>query len=314
MHLPTEKNMYLSAWMVIVFLALVAIGYFLVRQHRLLEPLADAQATRASLKKNRKQPFAEAMHFWDTLDWNTPSGQQPVSIAEDFPRYGALLNALPYAEAEKAIVSLLKKAAHKERLDLYRYFVVLSKEYWHNPNAISTNERLYAVVLRQVVQCNRLDSYERKSAQETLDLLNRNNPGNLAEDFIYTTWNGKRYHLYTLEAPYTLLFFYNPECHACQRVLEEMKQDKRLTKAIQHQELTVLAVYIDADEQVWKNHLAEMPSTWIHGYDKHQQITLKRSYDLKAIPTLYVLNRDKRVLLKDASWPQIASHLFQSLP
>jgi hypothetical protein len=42
-----------------------------------------------------------------------------------------------------------------------------------------------------------------------------------------------------------------------------------------------------------------MPKGWICGYDKEMTLTHKRLYDLKAIPSLYLLDKRKHVLVKD---------------
>ena len=42
-----------------------------------------------------------------------------------------------------------------------------------------------------------------------------------------------------------------------------------------------------------------MPSRWIVGYDEGMKITETKSYDLRAIPSLYLLDSTKRVLIKD---------------
>ncbi len=41
---------------------------------------------------------------------------------------------------------------------------------------------------------------------------------------------------------------------------------------------------------------------WINGYDKELTVLERELYDLKAMPTLYLLDKDKKVLLKDARW------------
>ena len=48
---------------------------------------------------------------------------------------------------------------------------------------------------------------------------------------------------------------------------------------------------------------------WIDAYDAEQTILNQNLYDLKAIPTLYLLDKDKKVLLKDASVGQIEVYL-----
>ncbi len=50
---------------------------------------------------------------------------------------------------------------------------------------------------------------------------------------------------------------------------------------------------------IWKKHLPEMPKNWIHGRDENEYPYKNNIYDLHAIPTIYLLDRNKRVILKD---------------
>jgi len=61
----------------------------------------------------------------------------------------------------------------------------------------------------------------------------------------------------------------------------------------------VLAVYTDKDEMIWLDHLKEMPAGWIQGRDEDEYLYKNSVYDLKAIPTVYLLDKEKKVLLKD---------------
>ena len=51
-----------------------------------------------------------------------------------------------------------------------------------------------------------------------------------------------------------------------------------------------------------------MPKEWIVGTDQ-EQIKTEALYDLKAMPVLYLLDKDMNVLLKDASYPIIQNYL-----
>ena len=57
---------------------------------------------------------------------------------------------------------------------------------------------------------------------------------------------------------------------------------------------------------------AVFPARWIDGYDAGQRLTREQVYDLKAMPTLYLLDVDKRVILKDASAERIEAWLSES--
>jgi hypothetical protein len=71
--------------------------------------------------------------------------------------------------------------------------------------------------------------------------------------------------------------------------------------------LTILTLYPDQDLDEWLSHLSDLPTGWVHGYDKDLKITNQRLYDIKAIPTIYLLDKDKRVLLKDTSIEAVES-------
>lgn len=76
--------------------------------------------------------------------------------------------------------------------------------------------------------------------------------------------------------------------------------------------LKILAVYPDEDLDAWKGHVSVMLKDWINSYDKSVSLKNDEIYDLKAIPTLYLLNKEKKVLLKDATFQQIENYLSQT--
>ncbi len=52
-----------------------------------------------------------------------------------------------------------------------------------------------------------------------------------------------------------------------------------------------------------------MPDNWVNAYDEKLQISNEELYDLKAMPTLYLLDKEKKVLLKDAELKDIVLFL-----
>ena len=67
--------------------------------------------------------------------------------------------------------------------------------------------------------------------------------------------------------------------------------------------------YPDEDIEAWRAYLPNMPSSWINAYDKEQTLTLKTLYDLSALPSFYLLDKDKKVLLKDVMWEDVLYYL-----
>ena len=75
--------------------------------------------------------------------------------------------------------------------------------------------------------------------------------------------------------------------------------------------LLVINVYPDEDVQAWLDYLPNYPAEWVCGYDADQILNSGTHYWLRAIPSLYLLDEEKRVILKDAPLNLLIATLHQ---
>jgi hypothetical protein len=143
-----------------------------------------------------------------------------------------------------------------------------------------------------------VDSSNKSKTRARFFLLMQNREGSLANDFVYSTAAGYRNTMYELKAEYTLLYFYNPECQACKNMTDALTKSEVVNRSINKRKTKVLAIYTDKDEKVWLSHLPGYPASWIHGRDENEYLYKNSVYDLRAIPTVYLLDKNKKVLLK----------------
>ena len=73
--------------------------------------------------------------------------------------------------------------------------------------------------------------------------------------------------------------------------------------------MKVLNIYIDEDLEAWKSYMPIYPEKWYNGFDPDLVIRTDKTYNVRAIPSLYLLDADKTVLLKDTT----PERLFDSL-
>ena len=71
-------------------------------------------------------------------------------------------------------------------------------------------------------------------------------------------------------------------------------------KQLEEGTLLVVNVYPDEDLQAWLDYLPNYPEEWVCGCDPDQVLNSDTRYWLRAIPSLYLLDEQKRVVLKDA--------------
>ena len=251
-------------------------------------------------------------HFWDKFAFTDTMYCHAPEITEQ--AFLDFIILFPYAKNEKVFEGVKKLLDSSEVEEvMYNYFCSLADRILYNPNSRYRSDEFYIPFLEHVVESKKINELSKIRSQQMLQLAYRNRIGSKAENFVYTTETGSSGRLHNISAPKVLLMFYNPECKECKQTTDQIKQSSVITEAVSSGKLKILTVYPDEKMEVWQSHLKNFPSSWINGYDKSLAIRNNQVYDLKAIPTLYLLDVDKTVLLKDASVENIQGFLSQNL-
>lgn len=216
------------------------------------------------------------------------------------------IEILPYAPQRNKAVKQMLASAEKGGREMLDYFLTLYEKYLYDPNSPLRNSELYIPVLEYIQVSKALTSEEKERPAQLLRLARKNRPGRKAEDFVYTLADGRNGRLSQVKAEFTILFFNAPDCDECRRVHDCLASVGQFYDWIAGGRLAILSVYPDADLVMWR--AAWYPKEWISGYDAGQVITKEEVYDLVASPTLYLLDKDKNVILKDATLEQILEY------
>ena len=191
-----------------------------------------------------------------------------------------------------------------------RVLMKTADDYLYNSNSPFYNEGLYGVYLETLLDVLPTDDVQRSTYNFRLKLVKRNNPGDRATDFTYYLPDDRRRTLAAtpVKGDRLLLVFYDPECESCHAVLGQMTASSALAEAVKTGRISVLAIYTEGNEEVWRKALPDMPEGWTIGAD-HEAVKTGALYDLKAMPSLYLLDGQKKVLLKDAAFEEISRFL-----
>ena len=248
-------------------------------------------------------------HYWDNVNFaDTNYIHHPEVTEQAWADYCDLLNHVPLETAHEAMRKMIDRSNADKKV--FAYFTDLADKYLYDPNSPMRNEEYYIPVLEAMIASPILDETEKIRPQARLQLAQKNRIGTKALNFTYTLTSGAQGNLYQLKADYILLFINNPGCHACTETIEGLKNAPFINQLLKEKKLILLSVYPDEELDEWRKHLSEFPKEWINGYDKKFAIKEQQLYDLKAIPTLYLLNKEKTVLLKDATAQAIEEYLM----
>lgn len=264
-----------------------------------------------------KTPLAQAVLACQSgpSDWQGADLSDATLLGDDrtnethFADYIMNLSTLDSIRLKASVDDFLDHTRKDTGGRVFAYYLSLAGRYLYDPNSPYRNEELYIPFMQYVLDHTPSQAAEHQRAAFQMGMILKNRPGTSARDIRYSLEKGSTGSLYGIHSGYTLLYFYNPGCSACKQATAFLKDSPLINTLIADRQLSLLAIYPDQDAKAWKEHLQEMPASWIRGWDKQGAINRERLYDLRATPSLYLLDHNKKVLLKDALPEQVERFL-----
>jgi thiol-disulfide isomerase/thioredoxin len=101
--------------------------------------------------------------------------------------------------------------------------------------------------------------------------------------------------LYNVKSPYTILYFWDPDCGHCKKATPKVKAyyDKVKTKGVQ-----VFAVCTEVEMEKWRKYIRENNLDWINVADPKIQNNFRHEFDVLTTPQIFILDKDKKIIAK----------------
>lgn len=245
-------------------------------------------------------------HYWDGYDFADTTLIRKTEVPEQgFANFVDLLPRFDSLAMERGVDAFAQGAFGLDTPRKVRsHFVQLTELYLFDEASPMRSDSLYARFLRRMAAAPAFDVAERGRFSWLLGMIGRNQRGSIAADFSYADRNGHRSSLQNTDAELLLLYFHDPGCDICHTVTAQLSADSRLTA---DPRVKVLAIAPDADEAAWRDNPQPFPSTWIdaHCIDG----TPRQLYFIRSLPAIYLLDKDRRVLLKEPPADELTAFL-----
>ncbi|MBR4826279.1 MAG: DUF5106 domain-containing protein [Bacteroidales bacterium] len=269
-------------------------------------------------------------HYWDAYfseggrtDAGAVLGVSNEGLEQALANYISLLsmvkerampdNPEPLTKARKSVRGLFSAIERKHLEDtsahVYPLLTELVSKYLYDPNSPLRDEDLYLPFV-EAMERSAFTSDDMRAACRYEASQCRTNPfGSTVPDIRYSDVRGRKGTLYGVKADYTMLFFSNPGCNSCKEIIGELTSRDYIDRYIADGKLAIVNIYIDEEVGKWRDYVPNYPSNWVNGYDYTFQLRDSGKYDIRAIPSLYLLDSSKRVLMKDAPTERVLSYL-----
>jgi len=249
-------------------------------------------------------------HFWDGISLADPGLLRSPMLNNKIMDY---LDNVIIQQADSVIIAL-DQLIHdsKSNDEAFRYLLItLTNKYESSP--VMGFDKVFVHLVDQYYITNQAtwtDPKTIKKLKERAASIRPNFIGNPAPAFTLQDTLGTDFRLYNIEAEYTILYFYDPDCGHCKKVtpmLYEAYPELRAKGA------EILAICATTNRKRWHEFIVEHDLNWINLADLASKTNVKYFYDVRTYPTVYILNRDKKILVKKVAVediPQIIDQLI----
>ncbi len=255
----------------------------------LLRPLLRDGAPNPAYSQWQRQ------HYWDNTDFKNESLLNNLFWQVSFDNYfGRFVKPQP----DSMIAAIDELLAKTPKNGAFYRFIVLRITQFFEQNEAPGADRIFV---------HMVDHYQKKQEtpwldKATLDRLGYkadthrpNLTGSLAVNFTLPDETGKPIELYEIQAPFTLLIFYSPLCSHCMDIMPNIYQTY-----LDYESKGLAAIALNTDQQkaYWKKFVGQQNWRWFDLDDATKMEQLEQQYAAFNLPVFYLLDKDKKILVK----------------
>lgn len=247
-----------------------------------------------------------AVHYWDGFDFkNNALIGKPEITEQGFANF---ISIMPYVTEKKAAFTAFSRRM-TENPKMMEHLLEVSERYLFDNFSPVYDEELFLLMVNELLEQPKLSLAQSERLRYLREIALKNRVGRAATDFVFVQRNGKRMSLKEVKADYVLLYLNDPECSACKQIKEALENSEIICRWKNSGWMKVVSVCIEGKTTGWQNIPA--PEGWVDGCDMDRRLLEDDLYDLRNLPAIYLLDADKKIMLKNATVQRLEQVLEQ---
>jgi len=274
-------------------------------------PEAPASLDQQAGQQWRYRYYKE--HFLDNIDFSEPGMLRTPVFHQKIDEYlEKMTYKHPDSISEAAHTIIEKCKANKE---VFRYCVVTLSNKYETSNIMGMDgvfvdlAESYYLTGEAYWADSALVAKIAKRVQELRPLI-----GDTAPDFIARDTLMQPVSLYGVDARYTVLYFYSPDCGHCKKKTPVLR--KLYNEELKDMDVEVFAMVSDTGEEMvkeWKKFIKEHDLNWVNAADPYTQSNFRADYYIDRTPKVYVLDQDNQIIAKRLDVEQIPDFISKQI-
>lgn len=285
-------NIFSKQILACVFAAELAFGAMAQTQEVLvIEPLFEYPVAPEEIDGLQEKSDYLMEHFWDKMDFKNKTTVDQNALNDAFKVYSIPMRWADDAKSMASVDRLISQISKNPVLSLQ--FAKAAEEALYGPRAEVWNDQVFLKFVDNVIKCKGVKN-ERKLRYKLLrDQVGSTLRGSLPPEFDYKRVDGSTAH-YHPNGVITIIEFGDPDCDDCRHAKLKMEMNVGLSQLVERGKVNILFIYVDPEEG-WEEKLKDYPSAWHVGASDE----VSELYDLRATPSIYVVDREGRVAAKN---------------
>ena len=251
-------------------------------------------------------------HYWDDFDLSDPALlrlSQPIyrKKVDDYLDRLVVPSADSIIKAVDGMVAVAKKDQ-----DAYKYLVWSVTIKYQNPEIMGL-DKVFVHLYDQYFASGEMDFWAndqlKKNLQERADQLRSSLVGMTAPNLIMQNADLQPRSLHDMKNKYTIVYFYDPDCGHCKTETPKLKKFCNESGY----DIGVYTVSADTSITKMKNYIKDMGiSNWVNvNGPRTYTVSYQKQYDALTTPTIYVLDRRKKIIAKKIPADRLEDFLAQ---
>ena len=261
------------------------------------EPIIPANAENPdSLRWVHRYNFFKD-HYWDNFNFARSGLIRTPLFQEKLDTYFKKMILQIPDSLINPMIQVIEKSKKNEEVYHYVFLYLLNES---NQSQIMGMDKAFVVLSEKYVLNNPktwLDTAVVRKIKERVIAIKPNLIGNLAPELKLPDSEGNFYSLRQVNAKFTLLYFWEPDCSHCQKTTPILNKD--LYQVFKNKGVDIYAVLTQNNKEKWMKAIQEYKiQEWTNVWDPTYSSNFRKLYDVTSTPIIYILDKNKKIIAK----------------